>query len=453
MLVRFIVSNLFSFKEPTEFNMLPGRFNRLPHHVITAGNVNLLKLNAMYGANGAGKSNFIHALAILRDFLIDGRMPIDLITETFKFDRESAQKDVYLGIEFIKEDVPYYYGLTINQGIIVEEELQISGIGQKSDKVLFIRKDKIEEKDLALTFSKEVNEDREAALFPEFLKNEILERNVPVLFYMRNRNNKVFEPFKKALEWFERGLELILPFSKPSGLAMRLEKDENFRRFTVDLMKSFNTGIEDIHVQTIPIEEYFGEDNKHEAERIIADLRAKAGKGKYIHTHWEEVVFVLENNLPVAKRIELSHGEDNGQARFLFSEESDGTRRLLEYIPAIYSAVNWNRTFFIDEIERSIHPLLIKELIRKFSHDKHTKGQLIFSTHEANLLDQDIFRPDEIWFAEKNKQGATQLYPLSEFKEHHTIDIRKGYLNGRYGAIPFLGNLKDLNWEQYAEAN
>jgi AAA15 family ATPase/GTPase len=82
-----------------------------------------------------------------------------------------------------------------------------------------------------------------------------------------------------------------------------------------------------------------------------------------------------------------------------------------------------------------------------------TKGQLIFSTHESNLLDQDIFRPDEIWFTEKNKQGATELYALSEFKEHHTIDIRKGYLNGRYGGIPFLGNLKDLNWEKNAETN
>jgi AAA15 family ATPase/GTPase len=125
----------------------------------------------------------------------------------------------------------------------------------------------------------------------------------------------------------------------------------------------------------------------------------------------------------------------------------------MEYLPALFYAVSRRKTYFIDEIERSIHPLLIKELIKKFSLDKDTMGQLIFSTHESNLLDQDIFRPDEIWFAEKNKEGATELYALSEFKEHHTIDIRKGYLNGRYGGIPFLGNLKDLNWEKYAKAD
>jgi hypothetical protein len=107
------------------------------------------------------------------------------------------------------------------------------------------------------------------------------------------------------------------------------------------------------------------------------------------------------------------------------------------------------KVFLIDEIERSIHPLLIKELVRKFSDDHASQGQLIFTTHESNLLDQELFRQDEIWFAEKNSDGETDLYSLSDFKEHKTLDIRKGYLSGRYGSIPFLGNLKDLNWHEY----
>ncbi|SFD89049.1 hypothetical protein SAMN05518672_103721 [Chitinophaga sp. CF118] len=453
MIIRFIVKNLFSFKDFTEFNMLPGRFNRLSHHLFKTDKTELLKLNAIYGANGAGKSNLINALAILKDFLIDGEMPIELITETFKFDTESSTKDVYLGIEFIKDDVPYYYGLTINQGIIIEEELQISGLGKKDDKVLFSRTDKVGEKNLEIVFSKEVQEDKEAAMYPSFLKNEVLERNKPVLFYMKNRQNKVFAHCKSAWEWFDAELELISPLSRPGGMAITLETSKEFHEFAIDIMRSFNTGIQDIHVETIAIEDYFGEDNKLEAEKITADLRAKSDRMKVVRSQFDEIVFTLENNNAVAKRILFSHSEDNGNVRFLFSEESDGTRRLMEYLPALFNAVNNYRTYFIDEIERSIHPLLIKELIKKFSHDPETKGQLIFSTHESNLLDQDIFRPDEIWFAEKNKEGATELYALSEFKEHHTIDIRKGYLNGRYGGIPFLGNLKDLNWEKYAETN
>ena len=120
--------------------------------------------------------------------------------------------------------------------------------------------------------------------------------------------------------------------------------------------------------------------------------------------------------------------------------------RLLDFIPAFKDLINTDKVFIIDEIERSVHPLLIKELVRKYSEDANTRGKLIFTTHESNLLDQDIFRQVEIWFAEKTPSGSTELYSLSDFKEHNTIDIRKGYLNGRYGSIPFLGNLTDLNW-------
>lgn len=432
--------------------MLPGRFNRLPHHLVKDGGIELLKLNAIYGANGAGKSNLINAIALLKDFLKDGEMPIEFITETFKFDKESHTKDVYLGIEFIRDGIPFYYGLTINQGIIIEEELQISGLNKKEDKILFSRTDTVGEKNLELVFSKEVEENAEAALFPKFLMNEILERNKPVLFHMKNRKNKVFDPFKTALDWFDKGLDLISPTSTPNGMALKLENDKQFHAFAIDIMKSFNTGIQNIHVENMPIEEYFGEDNKQEAERVTTSLKANTYKLRTIRNQFEEVIFILEDNKAMAKKIYLTHEEDNGNARFELSEESDGTRRLLEFLPAIYTAVYKCKTYFIDEIERSIHPLLIKELIKKFSHDTDTKGQLIFSTHESNLLDQDIFRPDEIWFAEKNKYGGTELTALSEFKEHHTIDIRKGYLNGRYGGIPFLGNLKDLNWEKYAKA-
>ena len=80
--------------------------------------------------------------------------------------------------------------------------------------------------------------------------------------------------------------------------------------------------------------------------------------------------------------------------------------------------------------------------------EQNTKGQLIFTTHEANLLDINIFRQDEIWFAEKNKAGNTQLYSLSDFKPRYDLDIRKGYLKGRFGAIPFIADLKNLNWQK-----
>jgi uncharacterized protein len=453
MLIRFIVKNLFSFKEFTEFNLLPGRFTRMPHHLYAFDDdVAFLKLSALYGANGAGKSNLIRAMTLLRDYVTQGTLPIEFLTETFKLEKESREKDIYLGVEFIKDNTPYYYGITINRGIVTEEELQISGLGKQEDVTLFQRTDDAGKPSLSLAFHEDVMRDKDASLFPSFLQHEVLERNKPVLHFMRNRQNAVFEPFKQAFEWFSRDLVILAPHSRPGGLALKLEQEPGFYEFASQIMSAFNTGIRSIKVENIPIEEFFGEDDKEEAERISSELKADPKRVRAIRNPYEEVVFVLEGARVYAKRLYFLHEEDGGKAHFTAAEESDGTRRLLDYLPVLYSVLHSPKVYLIDEIERSIHPLLVKELVRKFSHSTAARGQLIFTTHESNLLDQDLFRPDEIWFAEKKPDGSTELYPLSEFKEHHTIDIRKGYLNGRYGAIPFLGNLKDLKWEMYAEA-
>ena len=123
-------------------------------------------------------------------------------------------------------------------------------------------------------------------------------------------------------------------------------------------------------------------------------------------------------------------------------DQSDGTIRILNLIPAIYDIIENEKLICIDEIENSIHPALITALISFFSNSA-SKGQLIFTTHETELLDQQkLMRPDEVWFTEKH-QGSTKIYSLNDFKEHNTINIKNGYLEGRYGGIPFIGNLKD----------
>lgn len=453
MLIRLLVKNLFSFRELTEFNMVPGRFNRLSHHVYSRAGGEALKINALYGANGTGKSNLIKVLALLTRFVTKGEMPREFITQTFKLDEGAKVRDVYIGLEFVKENVPYYYGLTINQGVVVEEELQISGLGKQADKVLFLRTDSALEPKIDLSFAPEVMQDTEANLLVSILKNEILERNTLILNAMRKRRNAAFLPLKNALDWFEQDLIIVFPSYKPGAVVVRLEQDQAFSQFVRRIIHTFDTGVLSVDVDTIPLDDYFGVDDRDKAEQVLADLRANPTLVRGIRTHEEDVVFVLKENKGFAKKIVLRHEEDRGLAKFYLSEESDGTRRLLDYLVLFYSILQEPKTYLVDEIERSIHPLLIKELIQKFSSEQATAGQLIFSTHESNLLDQTILRPDEIWFTEKNSHGATELYPLSEFKEHHTIDIRKGYLNGRYGGIPFLGNLKDLKWGYHAEAN
>ena len=132
---------------------------------------------------------------------------------------------------------------------------------------------------------------------------------------------------------------------------------------------------------------------------------------------------------------------------FEIVEESDGTRRLLDIIPAIDVYLK-GATVIIDEVNESLHPSLLKTIMAKImSSSPADGGQFIVTTHESNLLDYDLFRQDEIWFVEKNN-GSTEIYPLTDFKPRTDLQLEKGYLMGRFGAIPFLANLKDLNWQQ-----
>ena len=128
---------------------------------------------------------------------------------------------------------------------------------------------------------------------------------------------------------------------------------------------------------------------------------------------------------------------------FQIHEESDGTQRILDLLPALVSLINHDRIFVIDELDRSLHPLLIKEFTELFlEHSQKQKSQLIVTTHDATLLDLKTLRKDEIWFIEKNQSGESQLYSLEEFRIRYDKNIKKDYLKGRYGAIPIFMDLK-----------
>jgi uncharacterized protein len=255
---------------------------------------------------------------------------------------------------------------------------------------------------------------------------------------------------KNAYSWFSETLTIISPDSKPNALVNRTDIDSDFKLYAEDIMGSFNIGITALVSEKKAIEDFLGKDNDNNLDELIKKLESTPKNMIGLRTNkGNELILVKEGSKIFVKQLKLQHkGQNNIAVNFDLEEESDGTIRLLDFIPAFKDVVSKTKVFVIDEIERSIHPLLIKELIRKFSMDDASKGQLIFTTHESNLLDQDIFRQDEIWFAEKDKNGSTDLYALSNFKEHKTLDIQKGYLNGRYGSIPFLANLQDLNWHK-----
>lgn len=449
MLIRFVVDNLFSFGERKEFNMIPRpRLNTLNHHKYNLCNFDLLKMSSIYGANAAGKSNLIKAIALLQGIVLEEKMPIEIQELQFKFQDLTLNKPILLALEFIHSDTPFLYALEIVNERISTEELYISGLG-RTDKLLFERKTN-SANETTLIFNPELEKNHELRTYRDILLKSFVKTNKPILKLISESGEAYLPQARNAFDWFDNVLQLVSPSSKPGALAHRIDINPELKKYAENMLGSLRIGIEKLLSQKQKFKDVFGDDisDNVELNQLVSEIEGdpkKIARLKLIKG--DELVIVKENGEIVVKKLQIEHiGKNKITAQFGMDEESDGTVRLLDFVPAFQDIATKSKVYIIDEIERSIHPLLIKELVGKFSKDEMTNGQLIFTTHESNLLDQEIFRQDEIWFAEKDETGSTDLYSLSDFKEHKTIDIRKGYLNGRYGSIPFLANLKDLNW-------
>lgn len=444
MLIRFIVNNIYSFGKQTEFNMLPNtRYKTLNHHKYNACGIELLKMTSLYGANAAGKSNFVKAIELFQEIVVKGKLPFDLKARKFKFNGQLTGP-ILFAIEFIQDGVPFNYGMKINDNVILTEELYISGLGKGKDELLFERNTN-NSGQTKLVFPKDFYKDQKNKIMVELIEESISKPTEPILKLLTTLNNPNFDKAKLAFSWFKDRLQIIQPETKIMALAHLIDLDESFKNFTQSMLCSFDVGIKSINSVKLHFEDFSKDMDDDEKNNILNKLEDSSIKMIGIMQKGKEFVVAKENDKIYVKQLKLGHGDEN-EVKFDLTEESDGTIRLLDLIPAFRAIVEDYNVYVIDEIERSIHPLLMKKMIEKFSLDEKTKGQLIFSTHESNLLDQSVFRKDEIWFAEKDIKGCTDLYSLSDYKEHNTIDIQKGYLNGRYGSIPFLANLDDLNW-------
>lgn len=450
MILKFIAKNLFSFKEETEFNLFPNKTPRLPHHKINLNGIDVLRLSALYGANGSGKSNLIKSIGLLKMMVEKGTIEKEIENNKFKLSAKNKMLPIEMGIEFYCNPHNYYYAVSIDNNEVIYEYFAES----KKDKDILIFERKIEKGIQKIQFFPEYYNNDKNKLFASVLEEKILEKDHLLFTFLSKKYENEFSDVKNAFDWFDNTLMIITPETTPDGLAHILDSEKEMEIFANTIIGSFNTGITKLGIEKKSAIEYFEKSDSKDLKKVFAELKKELNNGATLKNAitGEEIIIVNENNEIMAKRLYTEHtDEDGNQVPFSLPEESDGTRRLLDYIPALQNLVNTNKVFLIDEIERSIHPLIIKQIISKFSLDKEAKGQLIFTTHESNLLDQDILRPDEIWFAQKDINGATKLYSLSDYKVHNTIDIENGYLSGRYGGIPFLSNLQDLNWHKHSD--
>ena len=442
MLLRFVVKNLYSFKEETEFNLFPSsKAAHHLHHKVQCADVEAMRLTAIYGANGAGKSNLVKALQDLKTFVSLGTISQSVFQNyKFQFSASCLNEPVSMAIEFCAGGVNFYYSIEMDTGRVSYESLSISH--RTKDILVFERKSNGTQ---TITFGEGYLADKSNKLFSTVLQDKLLGKEALLLSFMATNYSEEIPAIADAYKWIVNDLIVLNPkYLKHLALAYMFSNNPGMKSLLQDVLSGTKTGITSVEVGTRIVEE-----NQLDPA-FVKGLKDSPGVPKIVQSTVDDRInnsVVYENGQIVYMEIQPKHQLlDGTDIRMPINFESDGTIRLIEYIPLLYLVLTRDCVVIIDEIERSLHPILIKEIIKKISESLSAKGQLIFTTHESCLLDQDLLRPDEIWFAQKDTEQATQFYPLSDFNIHKTANIENGYLNGRYGGIPFLSNLNDLHW-------
>ena len=447
MLIRFTVENFLSFNQRIDFNMIAADDTNHSHHVVKGDSddsIRLLRTSIIYGANASGKSNLIKAMKFARDFIVDGvEKNTNININNFKLDKTCYTKPSRFEFEFRNQDKQYAYGFLVDKHKIHEEWL--FEIGVNTETPIYERKgEDINFHNFNHEFFLNSSEDEKNRI-----RYEAASTRENLLFLTNSQERKV-KQLESIYEWFNDVLTIIFPDSKPLLPFFSQSVQNSLSKF----LESLDLGIKKITTNTIDLDEY---------KKIPSEIKDEIKKDFPYEEGEENAIFIPALKCIISKAkdetdklmvLNLSPvrlDKENNEVPFEILEESDGTQRLIDLFPMLIHLARGNAVYVIDEIERSLHSLLIKKLFDYFlnkTENTNSNSQLIATTHEVYLLDiKDIFRKDEIWFVEKDKHGQSVLYSLAN-TDVENLDLAAGYLNGRFGAIPFIKNLKSLGWKE-----
>jgi AAA15 family ATPase/GTPase len=439
-----------SFKERAELSLIPSKVRRHANHIVKANNrngINALKAAVIYGANASGKSNLIKAIWHAQQMIVMGsKSGRKIAFHPFKLNSECLIIPSRFEFEIKLNEQCYAYGFIADNTEIKEEWLY--RIDKVKDELVFERKANQYDE---FTFGKLDFANKQDKLFLDFTAkgtpdnrlflNECKERNI-------NKELSYLTDIIDVSNWFEHGLTIIFPDSKYTGLEMEMQNNQKANAMFSKLLHSFDTGISDLRLQEV--------DFNSELVGIPEDLKQKITEELEENTNLLLAVpksvryqFCKKTTGEIkAYKLMTTHiNIDGEEILFELNQESDGTQRLLDIAPGIIEIFAHDRTYIIDEIDRSLHPDITTSIFKAFlNNTPDIKSQLIVTTHETNLLNQDILRKDELWFVQKNKEGQSSLYSLEEYQTRFDNDIRRGYLTGRFGGLPLLTEFNNLSW-------
>lgn len=423
MLLKFAVTNFLSIREEAEISFVAAALKDMREVLIpsTYATHGVLPVLAVYGANASGKSNALRSLSYMRWFVLNSFRTADKKgtgRKPFRLDSESPEKDSRFVLDFVLGDVRYQFGMAVSRDAVTSEWLY--QYPRQARQVLYEREGAVFKFGRALQGS---NRQIESITRPNALfLSTAATSNHPEL-------TKVRDYFRDKLI-LEFGTD---PDTAGARNARAIESDVELRAELVRQLALADTGIAEIRVERSPMDESL----KTEMKGVMEALTKLIGKISPEDAANSSPDPDNEDTL----RLKLGHSGKDGKVHFLdFSDESMGTQYLVALLPSMLRALKAGAVLILDEITTGLHTLLARQLVALF-HDRSINkrgAQLIFSTHDTNLLSPGVMRRDEIWFAEKGSDGSTTLFPLTDIKTKNTDNIERGYLQGRFGAVPVL---------------
>ncbi|NCR56781.1 MAG: ATP-binding protein [Microcystis aeruginosa LL13-06] len=423
MLIEFSVGNYRSFKDVVTLSMVAadeatGNDELDKNNVFKVNqNFSLLKSAAIYGANASGKSNLILALYFMQSFVINSsklQITDKINLEKFRLSSETEDKPSFFKIVFHLDNNIYEYSFEVTQERVISEGLSCTPKTRKTN--IFSReKDKIK-------YSKSLLKGKDV--------KDLTKKNTLFLSIAAQFNDPLAG---KILLWFSR-LKIISgsQFENLRQLSLDyLSREPNLKNEIVFLIKKLDLSIKDMSIEV-------GRTSLDNFHKDIPD-RVKNKE------------FRLDNY--IYNSIETYHEKYDLEGRIIGLEsfqmnkhESRGTQKIFALLAPVLSALKKSEVLIIDELDSLLHPLMAIAIIGLFNSKitNPKNAQLIFATHDVNLLSNQLFRRDQIWFTEKNRQEATDLYSLVEFDIDNNASFEQDYIQGRYGAIPFIGDLSKV---------
>jgi len=420
MLVEFRVKNFRSIRDEQVLSLAGSKDKTLldTHAVNTdvPAIPFILRSAVIYGANASGKSNLIKALQYMRGVVLESATMIQpgqtFGVQPFRLDNSSANKPTEFEITFLLGKVRYQYGFSMTSERIVSEHLLV----YKS-----FKPQRWFERYFDVDSGQDVYEFGSSLKGPKNLWEKATRPNSLFLSMASQLNS---EPLRAVFEWFSSQLVIFNEAAKLNqGISIRMLGETKDKREICDFLTAADISIDDIDVET----------RKVPGQTVHVDMAA--GKTEMRQEEIEE------------HKIRFHHVTENGKAIFDLADESSGTRNLFFLAGPVLDILSKGPTLIIDELDTSLHTLLVRELVELFHKPSVNTGsaQLVFSTHDTSLLDApDLFRRDQIWLVEKNRDEATELVALAEYSPRKNEALERGYLMGRYGGIPFIDHGEGL---------